>query len=360
MKLDRFTSRTAIGLDIGSRHVKAVQLERAHGRLPWRLAAGACFPRQAPAVPIQADELRKIASVLDRRGFRGNGVIVPVPAEKLIGGVLDVPSRTAAVPIEQIARMELARTSRCAPDSFEMGFWDLPSSSRANRKPQVMAVGCAHHEADTLIETFSAGGLDVVALDVRSSALVRAAAPLCCGDQTLFAILDLGWGSAMMALTFAGAVVFTRTLPDAGTRTLHESLRSRLGLDADVVDYFLNEPGVAAGGPSNGESDLPAEAKNLLTAYVDSLVQELKVSVSYATQEYPDAPLSGLLLSGSNGGLPHLSKYLRDALGLEAQVVAPPQLVECPPALLESGSSPALTAAVGLAQFKAEDPSCGT
>lgn len=357
MKLGRLTMRTPIGLDIGSRHVKAVQLERAHGKSGWRLAAGACFPRQDPGAPTQADELSKIASILNRRGFRGNQVVVPVPTEKLIGGVLDVPARTAAVPIEQIARMELARTSRCPPDSFEMGFWDLPASSRDNRKPQVMAVGCVHQDADSLIETFSSGGLDIVALDVRSSALVRAMAPACSGGQSLFAILDLGWGSASMVLTVAGAIVFTRALPDAGTRMLHESLRSRLGLDADVVDYFLNEPGVASAGPTRAETDLPAEARNLLTAYLDSLVQELKVSVSYVTQEYPDTPLSGLLLSGSNAGMPYLSKYLKDALDLEAQVVMPSQLVECPPVLLESASSPALTAAVGLSQFKPEEPS---
>jgi len=359
MSFCRMTSRTPIGLDIGGRHVKAVQLERVRGKSQWRLTAAVCFARQTPGQPTDSAELRSIADILERRGFVGNRFVVPVPAEYLIGGVLDVPARTAAVPVEQIARMELARTTRCRPTSFEMGCWYLPASNRANRKPQVMAVGCTHQEANGLLEKFDSQRLDVVALDVRSCALARVTAPICSTENSLFAILDLGWGSAMVVMMYGGAIVFARSLADAGTRSLHESLHSRLGLDTDVADYLLNDPGAAADTSPRHEIDPPAEAKNLLSAYIDSLLQELKVSFSYVTHEYPDTPLSGLLLSGSNAGMPRLATRLGDALGVEARVIAPPQLVECPPALLENGSSPSLTAAVGLAQFKPEDQPCG-
>ena len=48
-------SRSAIGLDLGSRHVKAVQLERAGGGAApsrWRVAAAARLRRARPGEPL--------------------------------------------------------------------------------------------------------------------------------------------------------------------------------------------------------------------------------------------------------------------------------------------------------------------
>ena len=356
MRLRRSTIRTPIGLDIGGRHVKAAQLEKCHGASAWRLCAAACFPRAAIGTAIESLEVRQIAEVLYRRGFLGNGIVVPVPADKLISGVLEVPARTAAVPIEQIARIEMARTHKCAPDSFEMGLWELPATSRANRGGQVMAVACAHVNASGVLDIFENEGLDVTALDVRSCALARAAAPLIAGETGVCAILDLGWESAMLAMLLDGAIVYARSLADAGTKTLHESLHSRLGVDVEVTDYLLLEIGLSSVevAPAADGPPLPPEAGTILAAYVESLVQELKISLSYVNHTYPESPFSRLLLAGTNANIPGLAAHLSRALALEARVITPAELVECQPRLLDLGSNAALTVAVGLAQFEGE------
>ena len=353
MKFLRNPSRSAIGLDIGGRHAKAVQLERADTGTGWRLAAVAHFPRTRVAPELTAGDVREIAEVLFRRGFSGHRVVVPVPNEKLLSGVLDVPARAAHVPVEQIARMELARTCRCTPDSFEMGCWELPAPARAKRNAQVMAVGCSHQDADAFLDVFESAGLDVTALDVRPSALARAAAPMAPADKSVWALLDLGWSSGTIVMLFGDAIVYSRTLGESGVRSLHESLKNRCGLESDVTDYLLSEAnsrGVTdAALPTGGQ--LPAEARGVLAAYLESLTHELKISLSYVSNEYSETPLNKLLLTGSSAGLPGLAKHLSAELGLEARAVTAAELCECPPALLESASSPALVAAVGLAQF---------
>lgn len=347
-------SRSAIGLDVGGRHAKAVQLERSHATSGWRLAAVAHFPRTRVAPDLSAADVREIAAVLYRRGFSGHRVVVAAPHEKLLSGVLDVPPRAANVPVEQIVRMELARTSRCTPDSFEMGCWDLPAPARAKRSAQVMAVGCGHQEADAFLDIFESAGLEVEALDVRPCAVARAAAPLVPAEKAVSAILDLGWSSAMLVMLFAGAIVYTRTLGDAGVRSLHEALRKKCGLDSEVTDYLLGEPAPGDGDASHPPEALPAEARGVLGSYVESLTHELKISLDYVSHEYSETPLNRLLLTGSSAGMRGLAGQLSAALGLEARVVRAAELSECPPALLESASSPALVAAVGLAQFTGE------
>src|SRR5437868_5523700 len=81
---------------------------------------------------------------------------------------------------------------------------------RAGRSSQVMAVGCPHRDADTLIETFEREGLEVAALDVRASALARATRPLLPADKPICAVLDVGWSGTMLVMLHGGTVVYTR------------------------------------------------------------------------------------------------------------------------------------------------------
>ena len=127
-----FEKRSPIGLDVGARQVKAVQLARAAGTSSgWHVALAASFPRSEAGVPVSPAEAKRIADVLFRKGFSGGEVVLAVPPDKLLREILELPPRGAAVPHEQIARMELSRTHRCAPDSFELGCWDLPAPARS-------------------------------------------------------------------------------------------------------------------------------------------------------------------------------------------------------------------------------------
>lgn len=352
MKLPNRIIRSPIGLDVGGRHVKAAQLQTSHGKSTWRLSAAACFPRPHPGQDPTTQEAQDIAEVLFRRGFCGHKVVVPVPNDKLLSGVLDVPARAANVPIEQIARMELARTHRRPADSFEMGCWDLPAPDRAKRNAQVMAVACPHQEAAAVLDVFESAGLDVTALDVRACALARAAAPLIPAEKAVNALLDLGWSSAMLVILRGGAVVYTRALPDAGVRSLHESIGKRCGVDADVTDFLLG--GSADDSTLPGSADIPTEARGLIASHIEAMVQELRVSLTYVSHEYSETPLTRLLLTGSSAAMRGLDGVLAKDLALEARVVTAAEVVECPPALLQSASSPALVAAIGLAQFSGE------
>ena len=61
--------------------------------------------------------------------------------------------------------------------------------------------------------------------------------------------------------------------------------------------------------------------------------------------------MTRLLLMGAGASIPGIGEHLTKELGMEASAVAPKDLAECPPALLEACASPELTPALGLAQF---------
>ena len=375
--------RTSIGLDLGARRVKAVQLE--HGPEGPRIAAAAVAPRAGSGAGgsiVTAAEVAGLADLLYRTGFDGRQVVLAAPSGQLLTSVMELPPRSAdarhQVPVEQIARMELARSHKVGPDTFEMGCWDLPPPHRNAKGTHLMAVGLPHAAAGVLLDAFEPSGLRVRSIDVASRALARACASAAAAGGQMTAFLDVGWGATMLTLVHRGAVIYDRALHDAGLAELHATVGRRVGLDAECVDYLLSHadstdeggrttdeggvPEFAPGSsfrlqPSSLPSDdpeavdLPDEARAVLAAHADEVARELEVSFTYATHQYPDAAVGRLVLVGGGARLPGFARRLSGALGVPAGPVSPADLVGCDGPLLELCSSPALTTALGLAMF---------
>ena len=80
-----------IGLDIGRRCVKAVQLMRA--KTGWRIAAAAVLERKTEDALLNAEEAERLCDVLHRQGFRGGDVVIAAPGRALRAEVLELPPR---------------------------------------------------------------------------------------------------------------------------------------------------------------------------------------------------------------------------------------------------------------------------
>ena len=373
-------TRSPVGIDVGSRSVKAVQLGRDRfGDGTWRVTAAAEIRRDdtgpAPAAAQQppqqprpnyvltAAEVRRLVGTLERQGFGGNAVVIAAPNERVFSSMLELPPRSSNAPLEQIARMEVARAHRFAPDSFEMGCWDLPAAARASKQTPVLAVACTHADAAAVMYPLEALGLDVTALDVTAAALARACTPLLAADAGgIIGIVDLGWTGATLSLMHQGVAIYGRTLGDCGILRLYHTLSSRLGLEVDVIDYMLSDTGISGAVSAAAEGTAPAvpaprkgkaatDAAGLIAAHFEAAVHELHVSLTYAQHQYPDTPLSRLLVVGGGGCIRGVTEHLSATLGIEARAVAPKDLVACAPTVLEKCASPALTAALGFAQF---------
>ena len=381
-------TRSPIGIDVGARTVKAVQLGRERfGHGAWRVAAAAEVPRNDAAAPsadapgaaaaklpsgLSAGEVRRLMGTLERQGFAGTDVVLAVPNDKVVSSLLELPPRSSQAPLEQIARMEIARAHRLAPDSFEMGCWDLPAAARATKQTPVMAVACTHADAAAVLDPFEAEGLHVRALDVRPAALARACAPLLRADAAgITGIVDLGWSAATLSLMHRGVAIYGRTLGDSGIGKLYLTLAARLGLETDVIDYLLADSGLggaagatasqrdggtpaAAPAPATPRAKAATDAAGLIAAHFEAAVHELRVSLSYAQHQYPDTPLSRLLVVGGGGCIRGVTEHLHRSLGISARAASPADLAACSPAVAGQCGSPALTAALGLALVGAD------
>jgi len=343
------STKSPIGIDTGSRHLRAVQV-RPIDRGSWRIEAATSIPRQTPDCPLTQEEVFQFATLLDRQGFTGRDVVLAVPDKVLLSDILKLPSRASGVPLEQIARMEIARIHKREPGSFEMASWDLPSIGRHTNETQVMAAACPHEDSDKLLDMFEAANLNVIALDTAAWSIARACASLLPAEPGITGILDLGWNLARLVVLHGGVVVYERTIAEGGIKTLHDAVITRTGIDPDAIDLLLLEMTASPhDARRSNDANSVAALQTLVTAYADSLAGELKKSFSYASHRYNQSENQQLLLVGDGACLPSISGRVADAAGLVMRSVSAAELVQCPDHMIQACHTPALTKALGLA-----------
>jgi len=350
-------SQAPIGVDVGGRHIKAAQLARASGGR--RIEAAASLPR-SPRDPddprIHREDVRRLRDVLAARGFRGRRVVLAIPADKLITGIMELPPRGSGAPIEQLARSELARMHRHDPQSFEMACWDLPSPARAGEATYVMAAACSHDDANALLDLFENEGLAVKGLEIHASAVARACGPVLDDVSGIVAILDIGWNLANLALLHQDAVVYERKLGKGGIGPLVSAIARRCELDAAIAERFLIEKGLDADGAdsavTNGKVTPEAAqlARGAAIDYFNGTIDEMRIPLSYLANQYPDAAMERLIMVGGGARIPGLSDRLADELDIEVRIAGAADLAECTDDL-DKEYGPALATAIGLATF---------
>jgi type IV pilus assembly protein PilM len=347
----RSSSHTAIGVDIGRRTIKAAQLIRSAGQ--YRLHALALLPRPNSEEEVSVADAQALQDVLKRQGFRGRHVVLAAPEKHVLRATLEVPTRIAGAPVEQIVRMELSRLHNILPDSFEMAYWEVRAANNTRPMTQMLAVGCPHAAADGVLDAFENSGFCVTALDVRSAAAARACQPLVLPAPEITGIVDLGWRSSWLLFVSGPSLIYERALEGVFLAELAERLREAFGIPLEAVCQILGAWDPAAGTSSGGLDRETVEAIHKhLRNHFDKLIDELRVPLSYAHHHFPGEGVKRLLLIGGGAALPQVASYCEERLGTQVRMAGPDSLLASPPELLAKANNAALTVAVGLAQFE--------
>ncbi len=304
--------RSPIGLDIGSRLLKAVQLDCVRGRRVVK--ASASIMRSQPDVPFNHDEVKRLSRVLSQQGFVGRKFVLAAPSEQMMSAVLDMPPRDSGAPYQVIARQEFARLQNQEPGQFEVSYWDIPQPTRSSSE-QVMAVGCAHADTDPLLDVFVDCGFDVSAMDSGLCAAVRACGEQLESTQNISAVLDLGWGSARLGLVHDSVVVFDRTLSSSGMGRLHGRICEALAIEPAEADCLIQRIGFAATDADHGRADgrthaVASQIRSIFTSYLKEISKELEASFEYTSHQYPGAKPHRLILIGGGGAVPGVAGQL--------------------------------------------------
>ena len=342
-------SRSPIGVDLGARLIKAVQLERHSDG--WHVAAAVALPRREPDGPVTATDVARLTSALRRQGFAGSRIVLAAPTGTARAELMELPPRSSGAPIDDIARAEICRTQKRAAGSFEMALWDVPDEARGAGQMSMMTAVYPHDEAEHLLDVFEAAGWRVAAVDLQACALARACAAAAPGLE-LAAALDIGATCVVFQLMCRDVVVYVRRLENLGLGTVHDGLHGQFGLNPEMTEHLLRDVGLLEGEVTDGPStSAMAGALGLIAGYVERLAREVGTSLSYAAHLYRDSAVQRLMLTGGGAAMPGLDAMLTRELAADVQVIRPSDLAACAEPLRSRCGSPALAAAAGLALF---------
>lgn len=339
---------TPIGLDIGTRCVKAVQL--VHGRGGPRISAAACLDRATPSAPITAAEAETIRAVLGRQGFVGARVVACAPTASLLTSVMDLPPRSSGAPLEHIARVELSRSHGCAPNDLEMAWWELPAGTRALEGTNVFAVALRHADANGLLDALEAAGFAPDALDSGLLALAR----LCteARGSTVTGLLDLGVTGATIAVLHGQKLVYQRTLPDGGLAALLDQLIGSLRIEPDVAEFLVRRIGLGEDlTPEQRDWEMLDDARAAIGDFADAIGAEVKASLAYASRRHGSSELGAVMAAGGGAAVPGLAERIERGAEATVRLLRPSMAAAPPDDPLASAlaDDPRLACATGLA-----------
>ncbi|MFW5697082.1 MAG: type IV pilus assembly protein PilM [Fimbriimonadaceae bacterium] len=323
MSLNPFKKSTILGVDIGHKNFKVVQVERS-GDI-WkvvragRIATPADTVKDGVVVDVKAAG-EALKQLMREARISGGRAVIAVAGASVIVRTVRIPKMAEAT-LRKSIKYE---AGRYVPSSVEDSFIEFEILSEApDEQMDVMIVAAPKEIVQSRMEACQVAGLDTEIVDIEAFASYRALVEAD-GDpsnlQETIALIDIGENSTSVSVVTNGEFAMARSIPHAG-RTLTEAL----------VSYFQLEQQDAEEGKAqldlnvlvNKEKDKPIENPPLrvIQPHIDELIREVRRSLNYYQSQTSERgeplPVKRLVVSGGSALMPGLPQYVGHKLGME-------------------------------------------
>lgn len=304
-----------IGIDLGTRFIKAAQVRPATGG--WKLTAVQSVPVQGARglcdSTISHGVIRSSLSATPLRstGFRGQRVVMGLPNSLAEPRCLELPH---AVP-DELAEMidqELGDDSTKQTD-----FWTCETvRSSEGEICRVSAVEASSAVINRSVEDLMRLGLDCEVVDVLPFALSRAVQFV---DPSLpqgpVAALDWGAGHPSFVVVSEQGPMLIRSLRSCGLASALNQILEQLGIDELECAQLLTTCGVQSGGSVT--SRIADRLGRILAASLDELLDQLHRTLEFAGQRgiHP----RHIWLFGAGGAVAGMDQALSSQLNLDVR-----------------------------------------
>lgn len=326
MSLSFLRSKTYVGLDLGARTIKAVQVERT--QVGWKIDKAVRWPTPKGAVQDGiVTDVDAMATALREmmRETRINATSAVIGAS---GGAVIV--RTVSIPNmpEAVLRKSIKfEASRYVPSSIEDSFIEFEILGQADEdNMSVLIVAAPREIVESRVRACEAAGIETEIVDVEAfaayRALIEAETAEAYSDSTI-AIIDIGASSSNVSVVHKGAFSMTRSIPQAGA-TLSEALKSYFKLSDEEAEQGKSQLDL---------NHLLAEAKpsenpplRVIQPFIDDQIREIRRSLNYYQSQQTEAgqstPVTKLILCGGGAALAGIDHYVQQKMGIETKCVS--------------------------------------
>jgi len=332
-----------VGLDIGSKTIKIVELAREGSGFKLRGSGVIGYAGNPPEHAQDDKELSQLAQVIKKLHKEANisskNVVVALPEPQVFTRSIKFPSLND----QEVASAVKWEAEQYIPIPInEAVVQHQILERRENSTPPevlVLLVAAPRILVEKYLKVVEMAGLNVIAIETELMALVRS---LSSPDSTVL-IVDFGARSTDIAIAKNSQLAFTRSIPTAGeafTRAVAQSL----GVQLSQAEEYKRAYGFS-------ESQLEGKIKGALDPVFSIVNEEIRKSIHfYQAEEKGDTPKS-VVVSGGSSGLPEMISVMTKLLGLEVVIGNPFSKVQVDPEVAKAVApyAPLYPIAVGLA-----------
>jgi type IV pilus assembly protein PilM len=301
----------SVGLDIATSAVRAVELD-VGARPPELMRFGQVGLTPGSVVEGEVHDVAAVATALrrlwDNGDFGTKRVTIGAAGTRAITRELDIPY----VPDDEVdaaARFQSEEVIPFPPDrtvlqAQVLADYTTPDGNRMRR----LLVGAVHRDViDRLVDAVDQAGLEVVGIDLVSSALVRSMLDLAYPTDHAEAVVSVGAGLTLVVIHQRGVPQLVRTVT-LGGNTITQAVSGALDVpfaDAEAIKRRFGEP-------------LPQmeAAERAAQAAIAEVVGEIRNSLQFYASLPGRPPVFRLLLTGGGAR----TRGLVERLQAEARV----------------------------------------
>jgi type IV pilus assembly protein PilM len=293
-----------IGVDLGSRSVKLVQLSADRSTLiasaRWDLPNGSTLDASGEENPEQfsAELAKAVRSARESRDFRGRDAVICLGSRELfVQNVRLTPSTETS--LETSVHQEAASRLPFSVAEAEIRFLQAGDVRQGDlTRREVIMLACHRPVLKRTLETVEAAGLRPVVVDIEPSALLRCYAAQFRRDedrQQRAMFVHVGTSNTAVVIAQGADPLFVKYI-DVGGSHLDHAVARHLKIElSDAASLRRHN------GDRRADQQDPEVASSVATAVrgvIERLTQELSMCVRYHSVTFRGQPLVRLVLGG--------------------------------------------------------------
>lgn len=305
-----------VGIDIGSRVVKLVQLKESKGLWHLQSIGMASLPPEAivdNAIMDSSAVVEVVTGLLNTLKIRSKNVATSISGHSVIIRKMQLPIMTE----EELENSILFEAEQYIPFDISEVFLDFhiigPDANDATMM-NVLLVAAKKDFVNDHIAIFRECGLTPMVMDIDSFAVQNAFELNYVSDEEVVGIVNMGAGGMNVSVIKDGASIFTRDI-QVGGNVLNEEIQKQFGLSS--ADAERAKLGHAILGIEQ------QDVEEVIVGATEMLAQEVQRSLDFFSATATDDKIRHLYITGGIAQLPQIRLALENRLGIDVEILDP-------------------------------------
>ncbi len=345
-------SEEIIGVDIGTRSIKLVQLKLVRGEYHLVNLGIGQLPAEAivdHTIMDSAAVAQCIRNLVESQSVTTKNVATSVSGHSVIIRNIFMPMMTNEE-IEASIEWEAEQYIPFEISDVNLDFQVLGPDPKDPSQTKVLLVAAKKDFIDDYLSVFNECGLNPVIMDIDGFALENVYQANYQQEGDIVALIDIGANTMTINILQDGRSVFTRDI-QVGGNMFNEEIQKRLGVNSDEAE-------LAKLGGSIDEIH-PQILNDIISDAMDHLSQEIQRSLDFFAATSSDQKVGRVYLSGGVVKTPGLVNILQKRLGTPVEIMNPLRNVSIDSSKFDveyvESVSPFLAIGVGLAMRRLGD-----